>query len=117
MRIAALVIACVVFAALLVVDTGALLHLVFAWAMGGPAYRWALLCAPIVVALYIWGPKCHRLWDGFLLVALAHYGGLWQGAHESPCGRIVVGNRPWRKAGSDSLPVATPLARGAELST
>ena len=60
MKIAALVIAYVVFAALLVVDTGALLHLVFAWAMSGPAYRSALLYAPIVVALYIWGQKRHR---------------------------------------------------------
>ena len=37
------------YADLLVVDTGALLHLVFSWAMSGPADRWALLCALFVI--------------------------------------------------------------------
>jgi transposase InsO family protein len=54
MRIAVAVIALFVFAALLVMDTGAILSLAFSWAIGGPAYRWILLGALIaVVALYL----------------------------------------------------------------
>jgi hypothetical protein len=60
MRIVTILSALFVFAALLVVDTGAILGLIFSWATGGPAYRWILLCAPFaIVALYVWGQK-HR---------------------------------------------------------
>ena len=42
-----------VFAALLVVDTGGILGLIFSWAISGPAYRWMLLSALLaIVALY-----------------------------------------------------------------
>jgi hypothetical protein len=60
-RIVVLLIALSVFAALLVVDTGAMLGLAFSWATGGPPYRWILLCAPLVVAgLCGWGRKHWR---------------------------------------------------------
>jgi len=60
MRIVTLLIACVVFAALLVVDIGALLAWVISWVMSGPAYRWALLVTPLaIVAWYLWFKKYH----------------------------------------------------------
>jgi hypothetical protein len=52
MRIAVVLVALFVFAALLVVDTGGILGLIFSWAISGPAYRWMLLSAPAIVALY-----------------------------------------------------------------
>ena len=53
MRIAVVLVALFVFAALLVVDTGGILGLIFSWAISGPAYRWMLLSALLViVALY-----------------------------------------------------------------
>src|SRR5579863_6052563 len=61
MRIVTLLIACVVFAALLVVDTGALLGLAFSWVLRGPTYRWALLSACFaIVVLYVWSRKRWR---------------------------------------------------------
>jgi membrane protein implicated in regulation of membrane protease activity len=53
MRIAVVLVALFVFAALLVVDTGGILGLIFSWAISGPAYRWMLLSALLaIVALY-----------------------------------------------------------------
>ena len=52
--IAVAVIALFVFVALLMLDTGVILGLAFPWALGGPAYRWILLCALLaIVALYV----------------------------------------------------------------
>jgi hypothetical protein len=57
-RIAVLLIALFVFAALLVVDTGALLHLMVSLVMSRPAYRWAFILVPLaILGLYVWGRK------------------------------------------------------------
>ena len=56
MKIVVVLVALFVFAALLVVDTGALLGLISSWVLGGPAYRWILLCAPLaIIVLCAWG--------------------------------------------------------------
>jgi membrane protein implicated in regulation of membrane protease activity len=62
MRIVTVLIALFVFAAFLVVDAGAILSLVFSWAISGPPYRWVLLCALLaIVALYVCRPKGLRV--------------------------------------------------------
>lgn len=54
MRIAVVVVALFVFATLLVVDTGAILGLIFSWAIGGPAYHWILISALLaIIAWYV----------------------------------------------------------------
>jgi len=61
MRIAVVLIAVFVFAALLGLDTGALLRLSFSWATEGPVNRWLLpSAASAIAALAVWWQKTGR---------------------------------------------------------
>ena len=55
MRVAVLVITCLVFATLLTLDTGALLSWALSWMVRGVAHWWALLFVPLaIVTVYVW---------------------------------------------------------------
>lgn len=49
MKVTVLLMACVVFAALLTLDTGALLNWAFSWTASGAAHWWPLLFVPLAV--------------------------------------------------------------------
>jgi|ERR1700722_12821232 hypothetical protein len=57
MRVAVLLIACVVFATLLTLDTGALLNWALLWVIRGVAHWWALLFVPLAVVMRVWHQK------------------------------------------------------------
>ncbi len=93
MKIVTLLIACVVFGALFVVDTGALLGLAFSWVMSGPTYRWALLSVCFgIVALYFGLENAGALLLRAVQTALARHAGARQGARKSPHGLVVSKN-------------------------
>ena len=105
MIIVVAVIALIVFAALLIMDTGAVLRLAFSWAIGGPAYRWILLCALLImVALYVGRKKVRAFLGGLDLEPLARRAD--PGARKSPNRKLadrslllrLTSDEKWRRA-------------------